>query len=155
MFVYQNKDGHICVTFTANKPVEAPEYVIAVDDEAKALYMVSGEIGKYEAPEAEDVEETVKVEVPPVEVLDTFTENDAQDEVAPKTVADATDAPVAEPDDRDTFAPVTEANNDPAPTVEELDSIVENDPPKKRTSKKTAPVEDETVTDPEVEVPQE
>ena len=45
MFVYQNKAGHICVTFTDNKPVKTPEYVIAVDKAAKKLYMVSGSIG--------------------------------------------------------------------------------------------------------------
>lgn len=44
MFVYQNKAGHICVTFTGNKPVDAPEYVIAVDEAAKKLYMVSDSI---------------------------------------------------------------------------------------------------------------
>ena len=44
MFVYQNKAGHICVTFTDNKPVTTPEYVIAVDKAAKKLYMVSGTI---------------------------------------------------------------------------------------------------------------
>ena len=44
MFVYQNKAGHICVTFTDNKPVNNPEYVIAVDKSAKKLYMVSGTI---------------------------------------------------------------------------------------------------------------
>ena len=45
MFVYQNKAGHICVTFADNKPVKTPEYVIAVDKAAKKLYMVSGSIG--------------------------------------------------------------------------------------------------------------
>lgn len=44
MFVYQNKAGHICVTFADNKPVKTPEYVIAVDKAAKKLYMVSGTI---------------------------------------------------------------------------------------------------------------
>lgn len=51
MFVYQNKDGNICVTFKDNKPVESPEYIIAIDEDAKALYSLAGEIG---APTADD-----------------------------------------------------------------------------------------------------
>ena len=31
MFVYE-KNGSICVTFQSNKPVAAPEYVIAIDE---------------------------------------------------------------------------------------------------------------------------
>lgn len=46
MFVYQDKDRNICVTFRSNKPVEQPEYVIAIDEAAKALYMVSGMISQ-------------------------------------------------------------------------------------------------------------
>lgn len=79
MFVYQNKDRHICVTFTANKPVENPEYVIAVDEAAKALYMVHGTIEDMpETDEEAPVEEEVKVEVPAVEELDDVTENDPE-----------------------------------------------------------------------------
>ena len=37
MFVYQNKDRAICVTFKDNKPVEKPEYVITIDKEAGTL----------------------------------------------------------------------------------------------------------------------
>ena len=71
MFVYQDKAGNICVTFADNKPVEAPEYVIAVDKEAKSLYMVSGTI-EARPDDVEDdtadngqdaVEETVEPEV--------------------------------------------------------------------------------------------
>lgn len=51
MFVYQNKDGNICVTFKDNKPVESPEYIIAIDEDAQALYSLAGEIG---APTADD-----------------------------------------------------------------------------------------------------
>ncbi len=46
MFVYQDKDRNICVTFRSNKPVETPEYVIAIDEASKALYMVSGMISQ-------------------------------------------------------------------------------------------------------------
>ena len=58
MFVYQNKDGQICVTFADNKPVENPEFVIAIDKEAKALYAVVGEV----APFPTNVEEQAVVE---------------------------------------------------------------------------------------------
>ena len=107
MFVYQNKDGHICVTFTDNKPVESPEYVIAVDATAKALYMVAGEIGKMPEQEEDIVEETIIVETPKVEELDDVVENDTLQEFD--------------------FAPVTKAKNEGAPTIEELDDVVEND----------------------------
>lgn len=76
MFVYQNKAGHICVTFTDNKPVKAPEYVIAVDKAAKKLYMVSGTIEEMPEQEDEVVEKTVVVETPKVEELDDVVEND-------------------------------------------------------------------------------
>ena len=55
MFVYQNKSGHICVTFADNKPVKTPEYVIAVDKAAKKLYMVSGSIGNMPEQDGEVV----------------------------------------------------------------------------------------------------
>lgn len=63
MFVYQNKAGHICVTFTDNKPVNNPEYVIAVDKSAKKLYMVSGTI---EGIPEQDEEVVKNVEDDPV-----------------------------------------------------------------------------------------
>ena len=55
MFVYQNKAGHICVTFADNKPVKTPEYVIAVDKAAMKLYMVSGSIGNMPEQDGEVV----------------------------------------------------------------------------------------------------
>ena len=107
MFVYQNKAGHICVTFTDNKPVKNPEYVIAVDKAAKKLYMVSGTIEEMPEQDEEVVEETVVIEIPKVEELDDIVENDTMQELD--------------------MAPVTEADNSAAPPVEELDEIVEND----------------------------
>lgn len=107
MFMYQNKKGHICVTFTDNKPVEAPEYVIAIDETAKKLYMVSGTIEAMPASEDVPEEEKADVVIPKVEELDDVVENDEKYE----------------------FAPVTEATNADAPAVEELDEIEENDPP--------------------------
>ena len=109
MFVYQNKAGHICVTFADNKPVKTPEYVIAVDKAAKKLYMVSGTIEKMPEQEEEVVEETVVVETPKVEELDDIVENDTMQELD--------------------MAPVTEADNSGAPSIEELDDIIENDAP--------------------------
>ena len=91
MFMYQNKDGHICVTFTDNKPVEAPEYVIAIDEAAKALYMVSGTIEAMpEAEEEEVVEAVPEVVVPKVEELDDVVENDPPviEEVADEAAED-------------------------------------------------------------------
>ena len=78
MFVYQNKAGHICVTFAGNKPVEDPEYVIAIDEAAKKLYMVSGTIEKMPEQEEKVVEETAIVETPKVEELDEVVENNEE-----------------------------------------------------------------------------
>ena len=78
MFVYQNKAGHICITFASNKPVEDPEYVIAIDEAAKKLYMVSGTIEKMPEQEEKVVEETAIVETPKVEELDEVVENNEE-----------------------------------------------------------------------------
>ena len=43
MFVYQNKNGDICITFEDNKPVDNPEYVITVDKDAKTISLNGGE----------------------------------------------------------------------------------------------------------------
>lgn len=138
MFVYQNKDRHICVTFTANKPVENPEYVIAVDEAAKALYMVHGTIEDMpETDEEAPVEEEVKVEVPAVEELDDVVENDTVREDAAIGAGSVTDAPAmndlrekleGEPEDANDKAPMTDADSTGAPSVEELDDVTENDP---------------------------
>lgn len=140
MFVYQNKDGHICVTFTDNKPVEDPEYVIAVDEAAKALYMVSGTIEAMPEQDEKVVEETVVAELPKVEELDDVVENDTMQELvfAPVTGATNSGAPAldeirekieGEAEAEGDAAPVTEADNLGAPSVEELDDVVENDAP--------------------------
>lgn len=135
MFVYQNKDGNICVTFNDVKPVEAPEYVIAVDDVAKKLYMVSGTIEQMPDKEEEDVVETVIVNVPKIEELDGVTENDHVSNKATNVVVDK-DVPklddIREKDEQepvatDNVAPVVTPEYDGAPSVEELDDVVEND----------------------------
>ena len=140
MFVYQNKDRHICVTFTANKPVENPEYVIAVDETAKALYMVNGTIENMPETDVEaPIAEEVKVEVPSVEELDDIIENDAVREDAVIGAGSVADAPAmddirekleGEPKDANEKAPITKADNTGAPSIEELDDVVENDPVK-------------------------
>lgn len=77
MFMYQNKEGHVCVTFTSNKPVDAPEYVIAIDEAAKKLYMVSGTIEDMPTVDDEPVEDVAAdVVLPKVEELDDVAEND-------------------------------------------------------------------------------
>ena len=43
MFVYQNKERKICITFEDNKPVENPEFVIVVDEETKSITLEGGE----------------------------------------------------------------------------------------------------------------
>ena len=136
MFVYQNKDGHICVTFTSNKPVENPEYVIAVDKDAAKLYMVAGTIDNLPTQDDPETEDEIVVAIPSVEVLDDVVENDAvrKDEVigTPET-----DVPAAEdlrakeegePENFNEEAPVTEADSTDVPSIEELDDVVENDP---------------------------
>lgn len=140
MFVYQNKAGHVCVTFTGNKPVDAPEYVIAVDEAAKKLYMVSGSIEDMPKQDEEVVEETVVIETPKVEELDDVVENDTMQELefAPVTEATNGGAPAlddirepieGEAEDANEAAPVTEAENLGVPSIEELDDVVENDAP--------------------------
>lgn len=133
MFVYQNKDGHICVTFTDNKPVEAPEYVIAIDEDAKALYMVSGTIADMPEQDEEVVEDAVVVDVPTIEELDDVVENDAvrKDAVIGEGTADAPSVDELDAISDDSYndkASVTEADNMDAPSVDELDDVAENDP---------------------------
>lgn len=133
MFVYQNKDGHICVTFTDNKPVESPEYVIAVDKDAKALYMVSGTIANMPEVDDEVAEDEVIVDVPSVEELDDVVENDAvrKDAVIGVGTADAPSVDTLDDIEDESYnktAPLTEADSTGAPSVEELDDVAENGP---------------------------
>lgn len=43
MFVYQNKLGNVCITFTGNLPVENPEYEIVVDEANKQVALVGAD----------------------------------------------------------------------------------------------------------------
>ena len=47
MFVYQNAERNICVTFEDNKPVENPEYVLIIDEEAKTLALEGDDADLY------------------------------------------------------------------------------------------------------------
>lgn len=164
MFMYQNKEGHVCVTFTSNKPVDAPEYVIAIDEAAKKLYMVSGTIEDMPTVDEEPVEDVAAdVVLPKVEELDDVVENDTLQELdmAPVTEAENEGAPAmddlrekfeGEAEDANDKAPVTEADNMGLPTVEELDDVAENDEPVVEVVEDEAveedseePTEDETV----------
>lgn len=136
MFVYQNKEGNICVTFADNKPVAAPEYVIAVSEADKKLYMVSGTIEDVPTAEEDVVEDAPVIVVPTVEELDTVVENDTFDAVAPDSVATTEDVPAysdirakyeGEPEASGKKAPETIASTEGVPSVEELDAVVEND----------------------------
>ena len=42
MFIYE-RNGALCVTFKDNKPVEAPEYVIVIDESSKSV-IVNGKV---------------------------------------------------------------------------------------------------------------
>ena len=59
MFVYQNAERDICVTFESNKPVANPEYVIRIDH-AKGTISVNGQVmaAREDAP-AEGVTDNV------------------------------------------------------------------------------------------------
>lgn len=141
MFVYQNKTGEICVTFAAGKPVDAPEYIIAVDDVEKKLYTVAADGAKTEITptnvvEYPEVEEAVATPAAPaIETLDDVDENDETYEPAPHTTADNAGAPAVDDIDNiadestDAYAPSTEADTTGAPSVEELDDVEENDVP--------------------------
>jgi hypothetical protein len=48
MFVWQNKNGNVCITFTSNKPVDNPEYVFVVDKTAELLSINNTELNKKE-----------------------------------------------------------------------------------------------------------
>ena len=135
MFVYQNKDGHLCVTFESNRPVESPEFVFAIDEAAKAIYSVVGTVAKM--PEKEETEDKAEVvaKVPTIEVLDDVVENDDVDlneapladtsVVKPADEREREDVDGIETDSAD--APMTKADNIGAPAIEVLDAIAEND----------------------------
>lgn len=65
MFVYQNVNRDICVTFKSNKPVAEPEYVIAIDNEAGTL-TVNGQLMVASTEAAEETETEVVEEAAPV-----------------------------------------------------------------------------------------
>lgn len=64
MFVYQNKDRDICVTFLSNKPVEEPEYKISIDPVAGTITLNGKAMTEAttEETESEDTGESVSVD---------------------------------------------------------------------------------------------
>ena len=77
MFVYQNANREICITFQDNKPVEAPEYVITVDKEAGTL-AVNGTVVNVASSDAAEASEPVEEPVAPAD--ETTTEGDEEEE---------------------------------------------------------------------------
>ena len=63
MFVYQNKNDEVCVTFKDNKPVTNPEYVITVDKKTEKILINGGAEGAYKAIEVNEniVYETAEI----------------------------------------------------------------------------------------------
>lgn len=56
MFVYENNNGEVCITFKDSKPVRNPEYIITIDAAAKKLLINGGANSAYEIVEVtEDV----------------------------------------------------------------------------------------------------
>ncbi len=80
MFVYQNANRDICVTFESNKPVENPEYVIAIDHDAGTI-SVNGQVMEAVSTEAADSEGTEpEAEETPVEEPTATVEDDTEAE---------------------------------------------------------------------------
>lgn len=64
MFVWQNANHDICVTFTDNKPVQEPEYVFVIDEATKTISVNGTVVSSDTVTEDEPVEEdTVEPEV--------------------------------------------------------------------------------------------
>ena len=61
MFIYE-KNGSICITFKSNKPVDAPEYVITLDEANTTVYIN----GKPFTDPVEDPIVEEQIEVTPV-----------------------------------------------------------------------------------------
>lgn len=133
MFVYQNKAGHICITFKDNKPVETPDYTLVIDKEAETVTLTEGAV---EIPEVEETVVAVPA-TPEVDELDDVKENDHTPEDAVMGEGTETDAPAledirekveGEPESEDEAARLTDADSTGVPSVEELDNVKENDP---------------------------
>ena len=90
MFVYQNKNHEICVSFYSKHPVESPDYVIAIDKDTKTISVNGTAIDNPNASTEEDVvEETPAVSTPSVEELDDVVENDTPvEEVVEETATE-------------------------------------------------------------------
>ena len=80
MFVYQNANRDICITFQDNKPVEAPEYVITVDKEAGTI-AVNGTLVNVASNDVAEAEPTPPAAVEePTNVVDPDAAGDEEEE---------------------------------------------------------------------------
>jgi len=77
MFVYQNKDGNICITFEGNRPVKTPDYVLVVDEEAKTLNIASAKDGEDVSAVAELTENVKELERQITSLNEVIAEKDA------------------------------------------------------------------------------
>jgi peptidoglycan hydrolase CwlO-like protein len=62
MFVYQNNDRNICITFEGTCPVETPDYVLVVDEVAKTINIACAEDGEDVSAVAELTEQVKKLQ---------------------------------------------------------------------------------------------
>lgn len=51
MFIYENKNKELCLTFKDDQPVKNPEFIINIDDAADQLYINGQPIVKYDSQE--------------------------------------------------------------------------------------------------------
>lgn len=54
MFIYENKNRELCLTFKNNRPVVNPEFIIDIDDDSDQLFINGQPVTKYEAREITD-----------------------------------------------------------------------------------------------------
>ena len=92
MFVYQNKNGDICITFDSNIPVETPDYILVVDKEAKTVNITPATEGEDVSAvnELQDKVDELEAEVSTLEA--TIAEKDARIAELEATIADTTDS---------------------------------------------------------------
>lgn len=77
MFVYQNADKNICITFEGNIPVENPDYVLVVDEKAKTINIACAEDGEDVSAVAELTEKVRELEAEVKGLNEVIAEKDA------------------------------------------------------------------------------
>lgn len=80
MFVYQNANRDICVTFKSGMPVKEPEYVISIDHENGVIKVNGEEVAPVVAEESEAAVEPAVIDEPEqvAEPENTETEDDGE-----------------------------------------------------------------------------